>query len=165
MLYKRNIEDMGWTEMGHGRRFHNERKMLTPMGQDFMPKLGVSLYRLAPGKRAFPFHMHMANDEALLIVSGEGTLRYGDEDHAIREGDYVHLPAGSGKAHQLLNSGTQPLTYYCLSSLLLPEVVEYPDTGKMATVAMVQDETGKPSRMLAVYHPQAAEYWDGEAED
>ena len=165
MLYKRNVDDMDWAEMGHGRRFHNQRKMLTPMGEGFMPKLGISLYRLAPGKRAFPFHMHMANDEALLIMSGTGSLRYGDDKYPVKEGDYVHLPAGSGKAHQLLNSGAEPLTYYCLSSLLLPEVVHYPDTGKMATVAMMQDEAGNPVRTLAVYRPEAADYWDGEAEE
>jgi uncharacterized cupin superfamily protein len=165
MVYKRNLDDMEWQEMSHGSRFHSQRKTLTPFDEGPAPNLGISLYRLEPGKRAFPFHMHMANDEALLVVSGTGTLRYGAEEIALKAQDYVHLPAGSGKAHQMANTGNEPLLYYCLSTILLPEVIHYPDTGKVATAGIVMDDEGHPQRTRAIFHPQDTGYWDGEAQD
>lgn len=72
MVYKRNVNEMEWAEMGHGERFHNERKMLTPLDQTYLPKLAVLLFRLRPGKRSFSFHEHIANDEAILVTRGSG---------------------------------------------------------------------------------------------
>jgi hypothetical protein len=50
MIYKRNLNTMEWMEMGHGERFFHQRKSLTPFDQPHMPKLGISLYRLQPGR-------------------------------------------------------------------------------------------------------------------
>lgn len=165
MVYKRNLDEIEWQEMGHGTRFRNERKTFTPFGESYMPKLGITLYRLEPGKRAFPFHMHMANDEAILVIEGTGTLRYGEEEIPLKANDYVHLPAHSGQAHQMINSSDAPLLYYCLSSLISPEIVHYPDSGKMLAGAWIKDADGSMRRDSTLCHPQKAEYWDGEAEE
>lgn len=39
--------------------------------------IGTSLYKLLPGNKAFPFHCHYGNEEAIFILSGNGTLRLG----------------------------------------------------------------------------------------
>ena len=166
MVYKRSIDGLEWTEMGHGRRFHLRRKQLTPMAESYTPKLGVSLFRLEPGKRSFPAHEHLANDEAILVTRGQGTLRYGDEDIPLRAGDYVHLPAASGKAHQMRNTGADALEYYCLSSILQPEVVLYPDSNKIAALGPVTiDDAGERKRVAEWFRRDPVSYWDGEAED
>ena len=167
MVYKRNVDELEWTEMGHGSRFHFQRKSLTPIKEPFAPKLGVSLYRLAPGKRSFPAHEHLANDEAILVVRGQATLRYGDEDIALDQGDYVHLPAASGKAHQMRNTGDDVLEYYCLSSGVLPEVVLYPDSNKIAAIGPggVDDKGERKQRVAEWFRREPVQYWDGEAPD
>ena len=162
MVYKRNVSEMEWAEMGHGERFHNRRKMLTPLDQAYVPKLGVSLFRLSPGKCSFPFHEHMANDEAILVIRGSGTLRYGDEQIPLTEGDYVHLPAASGNAHHVINTSGEDLEYYCFSSIVLPEVVLYPDSSKIGTMAFKASAGGERERMVAFLRHEPVDYWEGE---
>jgi uncharacterized cupin superfamily protein len=163
MVYKKNVNDIDWAEMRHGERFHHRRKTLTPMDQPYVPKLGMSLYRLDPGKRSFPFHQHMANDEAILVTRGSGTLRYGADEIALVEGDYVHLPAASGSAHHMINSSDDTLEYYCLSSTITPEVVLYPDSNKLGAISLLPSADGKErQRMASFLRHERVEYWDGE---
>jgi uncharacterized cupin superfamily protein len=42
-----------------------------------MAGLGAMFVTVAPGKRAFPFHNHLGNDEMFVILEGEGTFRFG----------------------------------------------------------------------------------------
>jgi uncharacterized cupin superfamily protein len=163
MVYKRNVNEMEWAEMGHGERFHNQRKMLTPIDQAYVPKLGVSLFRVHPGKCSFPFHEHMANDEAILVTRGNGTLRYGDERIPLREGDYVHLPAASGNAHHVINTSDKDLEYYCFSSIVLPEIVLYPDSNKIGTMASKASAEGEREFSVAFLRHETVDYWEGEA--
>ena len=166
MVYKRNLQEMDWTEMGHGERFHHERKMLTPYDQPYVPKLGVSLFRLKPGKCSFPFHEHLANDEAILVTRGTGTLRYGDDEVALTEGDYVHLPAASGSAHHMVNTGGGDLEYLCFSSVIFPEVVRYPESNKLGAISFtVSPQTGERERMFSFLRHEPVDYWDGESGD
>jgi uncharacterized cupin superfamily protein len=136
--------------------------MLTPLDQAYVPKLGVSLFRLRPGKCSFPFHEHMANDEAILVTRGSGTLRYGDEQIPLGEGDYVHLPAASGSAHHVINTSDEDLEYYCFSSIVLPEVVLYPDSNKIGTMAAKASAEGERERMVAFLRHEPVDYWEGE---
>lgn len=92
-------------------------------------KLGCTFTEVEPGKAAWPCHWHAANEEAIVVVEGTGTLRLGDERVEVRAGDYVTLACGV--AHQLVNTGTGPLRYWCFSTKLEPEVVGYPDSGKV----------------------------------
>src|SRR5215469_15933660 len=94
-------------------------------------KLGCRLTVRAPGKKAFPRHLHYVNDELFVILSGDGTLRFGAERYPVRSGDVIVCPAGGAdKAHQLINSSAGELRYLSISSVELPEVAEYPDSNK-----------------------------------
>jgi uncharacterized cupin superfamily protein len=57
-------------------------------------KLGCSLFEVAPGKRAWPFHYHFANEEALYILEGSATLRLGAEEFQLSQGYFVALRSG-----------------------------------------------------------------------
>lgn len=163
MVYKRNLAEVDWMEMGHGERFFHQRKALTPYTKSYKPKLGMSFYKLEPGKRAFPFHRHFGNDEILLISKGTGTLRYGEETVPLGEGDYVYLSSEPGIAHQVINSGDAPLEYHCISTMLTPEVVMYPDSNKVATSYITSAENGAGhERKFFVLRYDAVGYWDGE---
>lgn len=95
-------------------------------------KIGCTLWEVAPGCAAFPFHWHAANEEALIVISGQGSLRIGDDEVTVGPGDYLAFPPGPERAHQLLNTGDGPLRYYALSTMKSPEVVGYPDSKKVA---------------------------------
>ena len=100
-----------------------------------LQKLGCTLYTVEPGKTSFPHHWHAANEEAIYILSGRGTLRLGEETHAVGPGDFLGFPTGPAHAHQLIAAGEEPLRYLCLSTKIDTEICGYPDSGKVAALA------------------------------
>lgn len=93
-------------------------------------KLGISIDTLAPGKRGCPYHFHHAQEEAFVVLDGEGTLRVAGEMLALAAGDVVFIPPGPEYPHQIINTSGAPLRYLSISTRESPEVVEYPDSGK-----------------------------------
>ena len=56
-------------------------------------KLGAMYVgEVAPGKRAFPFHNHLGNDEMFVILEGTGTYRFGGSEHPVKAGDVCGAP-------------------------------------------------------------------------
>jgi uncharacterized cupin superfamily protein len=120
-------------------------------------QIGCSLYEVAPGAMAFPYHWHGANEEVIIVLSGSGTARIGDALVSVRAGDFVVFPAGPGSAHQLEATGSEPLRYYCISTQKDPEVCGYPDSKKMAMFSRVG---GKPTRVLLREEDGQRDYFD-----
>jgi uncharacterized cupin superfamily protein len=94
-------------------------------------KLTCGLWELPPGKRSFPLHAHQVTEEALFVVSGRAKVRTPEGLTEIGPGDFVSFPAG-GIAHQLVNNGTEPLVYLGMAAASGVDVVEYPDSNKVA---------------------------------
>jgi len=93
--------------------------------------IGANITRVPPGKAAFPFHHHYANEEHFFVLSGSGVLRHGEKLHAVAKHDYiVNLPGGPESAHQLINTGAEDLVYLAISTNAIPEACGYPDSGK-----------------------------------
>jgi uncharacterized cupin superfamily protein len=115
-----------------------------------------------PGKRAFPFHRHHVIHEMFFILSGTGEYRLGDKTHPLRAGDVIAAPAG-GEAHQIVNTGSEDLRYLGLSTLGEVDVVDYPDSGKMAVAAGIKNADFTTATYRGLGRIAAADYWDGEA--
>ena len=120
-------------------------------------KLGCTLVVLAPGKRAWPYHLHYAEEEMFVIIEGSGSLRYDGESHPLRQGDVIFTPTGPGTAHQIVNTSDGELRYLAFSSNADSEVCEYPDSGKVGAFSENQPR-------FTFLAPASAEvdYWDGE---
>ncbi len=125
-------------------------------------KLGISIDTVAPGKRACPYHFHYAQEEAFVVLEGEGQIRVAGELLALTAGDVVFIPPGPQYPHQIINNSTAPLKYLSISTRDSPEVVEYPDSKKYLAMASGALETG-PS-VFGRMHREAddLDYWDGE---
>jgi uncharacterized cupin superfamily protein len=118
-------------------------------------KLGYNLTALPPGKRAFPFHNHLVNEEMFFIVEGAGELRMGGETFPIRAGDVIGCPPGGQElAHQIVNTGPGELKYLAVSTKEETDVCEYPDSKKVGVL-------GGRFRFLGSEDHQPG-YWDGE---
>ena len=127
-----NVFDEQWDEGFPPTDGWNQKvKRLVGPGQ----KLGMTLYELPPGETQCPYHFHHGADELLLVVLGSPTLRTPDGERVLDAGDVVHFPAGPGGAHQVWNATDEPARYVVAGSLVSPEVVEYPDSGKVAAMA------------------------------
>jgi uncharacterized cupin superfamily protein len=118
--------------------------------------LGGSLYELEPGQRLFPYHVHHANEEWIVVVRGTPTLRTPDGEQELREGDVAVFRRGAEGAHQVANRSDAPVRVLMLSSKVNPEIVEYLDTGKVGT------RDAKGERILLSRAGEAVDYWDGE---
>ena len=118
--------------------------------------LGGSLYELEPGQRLFPYHVHHANEEWVVVVRGTPTLRTPDGEQELREGDVAVFRRGAEGAHQVANRSDAPVRVLMLSSKVNPEIVEYLDTGKVGT------RDAKGERILLSRAGEAVDYWDGE---
>jgi uncharacterized cupin superfamily protein len=94
-------------------------------------RLSCGLWELPPGKRSFPLHVHHVTEEALFVVSGRGKVRTPEGQEPIGPGDFVSFPAG-GPAHQILNDGAEPLVYVGIAAVTGADIVEYPDSNKVA---------------------------------
>jgi uncharacterized cupin superfamily protein len=117
--------DVAWAPALTQGKYAQHRKPLVSAG------IGASLWKLAPGKKSFPFHSHHVTEEALFVVSGTAKVRTPEGLTAIGPGDYVSFEPGGG-AHQLINDGAEELVYLGLSAGKGFDIVEYPDTGKIA---------------------------------
>ena len=71
-------------------------------------------------------HAHHANEEAIYLLEGRGSLRIGHTLVEVRPGDWIALPPGAEGAHQLLADRGEELTYLCMSTTLDVEVGHVP---------------------------------------
>lgn len=106
-------------------------RVLTPSMRERGGTLGVAWNRLPPGRAGCPFHAHRREDEVFFVLSGRGTLRYGDAVYPLRAGDCVECPAGTGVAHQIANTSDEDLVYLSIGPHDPDEVCTYPDSGKV----------------------------------
>ena len=123
-------------------------------------KLGASIDVLPPGKRGCPYHFHYAQEEMFIVLEGEGSLRVAGEHLAIAAGDVVFIPPGPAYPHQIINTSEAPLKYLSISTKDQPEVVEYPDSGKVLTSARVAGNDFGFARMNRL--ETDLDYWDNE---
>jgi uncharacterized cupin superfamily protein len=95
--------DLEWGEQSHAEKFGYRRKQLSRAAGG--EKLGCSLYEVPPGRRAWPYHYHLANEEAKQQHSGRtkcsdvpsGPLRL--QVH----GDRLSMAEGNERAGWLLH--------------------------------------------------------------
>jgi uncharacterized cupin superfamily protein len=155
-----HIDDAPLEHMGHGEKFSVDFARLGPLIG--LEQLGCSLAVVPPGKTAFPYHNHHAIEEAIIILAGEGTYRFGDQSHAVRAGHVLAAPTGGRDvAHQLLNTGATDLKYICVSTMQPVDVVEYPDSNKVGAVHWSEAD-GAPVFRHRAYAAEPVDYWEGE---
>ena len=154
--------DLEWSEQSHGQGFGYRRKQLGAVAGG--RKVGCSLYEVPPGRRAFPYHYHLANEEAIYMLEGSGTLRIGEEEIRVSEGDYVALPAREQAAHQLVNDSGAVLRYLCFSTMIEPDVMVYPDSEKVGIFGGAAPGGPKGKRTFSKFLRGDAKvgYYDGE---
>jgi uncharacterized cupin superfamily protein len=92
-------------------------------------KLGASLFEVAPGASTFPLHAHHSNEELIIVLAGTLWLRTPEGERELGPGDLVACPSGLRGAHRLDNRSDQPTRVLVVSTMLAPEINEFPDSG------------------------------------
>jgi uncharacterized cupin superfamily protein len=154
-----NLDELPFDSSSYGDRFAVETGEI---GQALgLSGLGAMLHVVPPGKTAFPYHRHHGSDEMFLILSGEGTYRIGDRRLSVKSGDCLGAPAG-GEAHQIINTGVQPLRYVGFSNNTSADLVEYPDGGNISVRVGARGVHYVDATFKARGRLTPADYWDGE---
>jgi len=157
-----NVSEVEGRNFEQGTRFGGVQKAVGRAGGG--RAIGCSWYDIPPGRAAYPFHFHTANEEALYVLEGEGALRLGDATVKVGAGDWIAFPVGPEAAHQLRNTGSTPLRYLCLSTMNNVEVVGYPDSKKVGAVAMPPGAKRGDPPWLRILRNEGGDvgYYDGE---
>ncbi len=64
-----------------------------------------------PGEPQRGRHCHDGHEECMYVLSGEGVTSSGNEQHTLRAGDTILVPAG--EMHVTRNTGNVPLVMLC----------------------------------------------------
>jgi uncharacterized cupin superfamily protein len=97
-------------------------------------ELGASLHELLPGSTGYHLHAHYGMEEMFFVLSGTPTLRTGDAEEKLAPGDVVFCPRGLAGLHTFTNPTASPARVLAVSTNPLPEVVVYPELGKVSVV-------------------------------
>jgi uncharacterized cupin superfamily protein len=117
----------------------------------------ATLYELAAGEAASPYHYEWCREEWALVLSGAPTLRHPDGEDGLQPGDTVCFPEGPAGAHQLRNDGDAAARLIAFSSPAgRPMSAFYPDDGTVL-IHMPGHEG-----LLFREADRIEDYWDGE---
>ena len=91
--------------------------------------LGATVYELEPGGRWADLHVHYANEEMIVVLSGTPTLHTLGGSRELVPGEVMVCRRGRSGAHRLENASSESARVLIVSTMLMPEVVEYPERG------------------------------------
>ena len=69
------------------------------------------------------------------MLEGRVIVRTPQGEEEASRGDAVSFPTGPDGAHQLINRSEEPARVLMLSTMIEPEIAEYPDSGKVGVFA------------------------------
>ncbi len=77
-------------------------------------ELSLRITDVLPGQTTYPGHIHTESDEIILILSGKGDIKIGDEVFPIKTWDAIFIPRG--KEHLIRNVGEGAMRMVCTFS-------------------------------------------------
>ena len=122
-------------------------------------RLGLSLWELPPGEAAYPYHLHLAEEEMVVVLAGRPSLRTPEGWRELEQGEVVSFLVGEVGAHQIVNRTQEPVRFLAFSTSGAPDVVLYPDSNKVG--AFERRPEGGGLREL-YRRSDAVDYYEGE---
>ncbi len=152
-----NLNDPLYDELREEDGFRARRARLGR--QAGAERLGLSLWEVPAGQSAFPFHFHYTEEELVVVLEGEPTLRTPDGTRTLEPGEVVSFPRGEAGGHQLINATGETVRFLSFSTSGEPDLVAYPDSGKLGAFERLPDGGGL---RLMFRTSDAVDYHDGE---
>lgn len=152
-----NARFVPWRTQAPGGQFEANTKDLTD--ETPLEKLGLRLHEIHPRQDGLTLPTHITNKEVISLQEGRRVLRIGDEERTVSAGDLLCFPADPNVPHQLLNGGDEPLRHLCVPTMIKPEAITYPDSGKVGILGGESDERSFEGYFNA---SERYDYWDGE---
>lgn len=118
---------------------------------------GISVYELPPGQSICPYHYELGEEEWLVVLEGNPTLRHPEGSDRLDPWDVAFFPRGKEGAHAVGNETGQAVRVLMFSTVVLPTATVYPDSDKVGIW------TGDPETDLLVRRDSGVDYYDGES--
>jgi uncharacterized cupin superfamily protein len=127
-------------------------------GKDLGAKeTGASVYELPPGQALCPYHYEYGEEEWLLVLEGNPTLRTPEGSERIGPMELAFFPRGPEGAHMVRNDTDTPVRVLMFSNVVYPSATAYPDSDKVGVW------TGFEGENLMAPRSSHVEYFHGEA--
>lgn len=123
-------------------------------------RIGVSLWEIPAGEKAYPYHFHLGEEEVLLVLEGSPTLRSPRGSRRLERGEVVRFPRGEEGTHQIWNEGPGEVRMIAVSTHGDPDIVVYPDSGKLSAAERLPESDGRKHYFRI---EDEVDYWEGEA--
>ena len=117
---------------------------------------GISVYELPPGQAVCPYHYEVGEEEWVLVLSGNPTLRTPDGEERLEPWDVALFPRGPEGAHGIRNETEETARVLMFSTVVFPTATVYPDSDKVGIW------TGDPEVDMTVRRSSKVDYYDGE---
>ena len=111
----RNMNEPGASRVGNSRGA-TIQVLLGPA--DGVPHFVTRRFTLEPGGR-IPEHRHESIEHEQVMLEGEMVLRLDGDEHVVRAGDCIFIPAGVAHAYE--NRGQEVVRFLCI----VPRTDEY----------------------------------------
>ena len=119
-------------------------------------KVGASVYELPPGQALCPYHYEYGEEEWLVVLTGNPTVRHPEGSDVLEPWDVVCFPRGPQGAHGVRNETDEVVTVLMFSEVTYPTATAYPDSDKVGVW------TGDKAEDVIVERRSGVGYWVGE---
>ena len=117
---------------------------------------GASVYVLPPGQALCPYHYEYGEEEWLVVLEGEATVRHAGGTEVLSPFEATCFVKGPPGAHQVRNDSSATVRVLMLSTVVEPTATAYPDSDKVGI------STGVPGEDVIVRRDAAVDYYHGE---
>ncbi len=93
-------------------------------------RLGATIYELPPGQSLCPYH-YETEEEWLLVLQGEPTIRHPEGEDVLKPGDVVAFAADPSGAHKATNHGSETVRLVMWANSDPSGHCVYPDSGNV----------------------------------
>ncbi len=121
-------------------------------------RLGGTVYELPPGQSICPYHYEYPDEEWVVVLRGQPTLRHPDGEDELKPNDVVCFPEGPDGAHKVTNRTDETVRVLMFSTKMNPGVAVYPDSDKIG----VWPVPGGGEDHVLVRRESTVGYYDGE---
>jgi uncharacterized cupin superfamily protein len=112
--------------------------------------LGATVFEIEPGIPDVS-HFHHGNEEWALVLAGTVTLRTEDGRRELKPGDVAVFRRGPQGVHALTNNSGSVCRVAIFSSMVHPDVVEYPEAGVVGAFAGDAPTAGRDAPFEAFF--------------
>jgi uncharacterized cupin superfamily protein len=143
-----NLYDNDWdVERSRGRATVRMMHVGRRLGSEL---LGATVFEIEPGVRGVS-HFHHGNEEWALVLAGTVTLRTEDGRRELKPGDVAVFRRGPQGVHALTNNSGSVCRVAIFSSMVHPDVVEYPEAGVVGAFAGDAPTAGRDAPFEAFF--------------